>query len=50
MAWFCYLILSLNKILYIYYLVLALSGLGAKNNVSRVEGSNGIKKFEKHWF
>jgi len=36
MAWFIYLIRSLNKILEIFYLMFALSGLGAKNDVSRV--------------
>jgi len=44
MAWFSYLILSLNKIINIYYTVFALSGLGGKNDVSRVKRGRWIKK------
>jgi len=38
MAWFSYLILSLNKILYIYYPVFALSGLGGKRRIESEQG------------
>jgi len=34
LAWFSYLILSLNKILQIYYPLFALSGLGSEKDVS----------------
>jgi len=37
MAWLSYLILSSNKIIWIYYLVFALAGLGGENDVSRVK-------------
>jgi len=37
MAWFSYLILSLNKVILIYYPVFALSGFGNKNGLSRVK-------------
>jgi len=50
MAWFSYLILSLNTIFQIYSLVFALSGVGGENNVSGMKRGVGIKMFEKHWF
>jgi len=37
MACFSYLVLSLNKMIEIYYLVFALSGLGGENDASRVK-------------
>jgi len=42
MAWFSYFISALNKILYIYYLVFALSGLGDENDVSRVKRNKKV--------
>jgi len=50
MAWFSYLILSLNKILEIHCLVLAYQAWGAKTTCREWKGSDGIKKFEKHCF
>jgi len=44
MAWFSYLILSLNKILSIYYLAFDLSGLGGENDVPRVKRGRWNKK------
>jgi len=44
MAWFSYLILSLNKIISIYYLVFALSGLRVKTRCWEWRGVDGIKK------
>jgi len=44
MAWFSYLILFKNKILYIYYLVFALSGLEDENDVSRMKRGQWNKK------
>jgi len=43
MARFNYLILSLNKILQIYYIVFTLSGLGAKTMCQEQKGGDGIK-------
>jgi len=42
MAWFSYLILSLNTILHIYYLVFAVSGLGVKTTCREWKGGDGI--------
>jgi len=51
MAWFSYLIFAINKIIQIYYLLFALSGLRGENDVSGMinEKGIGIKKFQKHW-
>ena len=37
MVWFNYLMIRLNKILWIYDFVFALSGFGGENDVSRVK-------------
>jgi len=46
MAWFTYLILSLNKMIEIYYLVFAISGLGVENDMASVKRLRNKKVWE----